>query len=114
MGHPMAPYILQRLAHAVALHINKKFGTAMVAYLDDWLFFQPTLPVQHIIQEIQQLGFTINFLKSIVQPTSRLIHLGLCIDVPSQQLRPTPECLQHMMQLISIVQQASPHKPDRL
>jgi hypothetical protein len=35
MGHPMAPYILQRLVQAVARHINDKFGTAMVAYLDD-------------------------------------------------------------------------------
>jgi hypothetical protein len=73
MGHPMAPYILQRLAQAVAVHINNKYGTAMVAYLDDWLFFQPTLPAQQIIQEIQRLGFTINFHKSIIQAVSRLI-----------------------------------------
>jgi hypothetical protein len=108
MGHPMAPYILQRLAQAVAVFINQKFGSAMIAYLDDWLFFQQHLPAQQIIREIQRLGFTINFSKSIIQPTSRLIYLGLLIDAPAQQLRPTPECLQHMMELLSIVQQASP------
>lgn len=108
MGHPMAPYILQRLSQAVAEHINRKFGTAMVAYLYDWLFFQPELPAQDIIQEIQRLGFTINYQKSVVQPTSNFIYLGLRIDAPRQQLQPTPQCLDHMMQLAAMVPHASP------
>jgi len=97
-----------RLAQAVAQHINQKFGTAMVAYLDDWLFFQPHLPAQDIIQEIQRLGFTINLNKSVIHPTSDLIYLGLRINAETQQLQPTPDCLRHMMQLASLVPQASP------
>jgi hypothetical protein len=41
MGHPMAPYILQRLANAVATHLNHHFNISLVAYLDDWLIFGP-------------------------------------------------------------------------
>jgi hypothetical protein len=107
MEHPLAPYIL-RLSQAMAQIINQHFGTAMIAYLDDWLFFQPNLPAQQIIQLVQHLGFTINFNKSIIVPTSRLIYLGLLIDATVRQIRPTPECLHHMMELLSIVQQASP------
>jgi hypothetical protein len=108
MGHPLAPYILQRLAKAVATHINRLFGTAMVAYLDDWLFFQPDIPAAAIIQEIRRLGFTINISKSILQPTQRLVYLGLEISAITQQLQPTPACVDHMMQLIGLVPQASP------
>jgi hypothetical protein len=86
MGHPMAPYVLQRLYQAVADHINRQFGTAMVAYLDDWLFFQPDIPAQDIVREIEHLGFTINRHKSVLQPTSKLIYLGLQIDAVQQQL----------------------------
>lgn len=108
MGHPLAPYVLQRLAQAVAQHINQRFGTAMVAYLDDWLLFQPHLPPRAIVQEIRHLGFTINMAKSILDPTSSLIYLGLRINATTQQLQPTPECLQHIMQLASLVPDASP------
>jgi hypothetical protein len=99
MGHPLAPYV-SRLAQAVAQHINQKFGTAIVAYLDDWLFFQPHLLAQDIIHEIQ---ITINFNKSIIHPTSDLIYLGLRIKAETQQLQTTPDCLRHMMQLASLV-----------
>jgi hypothetical protein len=103
----MAPYVLQRLSQAVAEHINHKFGTAKVAYLDDWLFFQPDIPAEDIIHEIQHLGFT-NRTKSVLQPTSDLIYLGLRINAITQQLQPTPQCLHHMMELASLVPHASP------
>jgi hypothetical protein len=108
MGHPLAPYILQRIAQAVAQLVNQQYGTAMVSYLDDWLLFQPHLPEQQIIQFIEDLGFTINFRKSIIAPTQHLTYLGLLIDVRSQQLRPTPQCLQHMMELVMLLPDASP------
>jgi hypothetical protein len=108
MGHPLEPYILHRIAQAVAQLVNQQFGSAMIAYLDDWLLFQPQLPAQRIIQFIQNLGFTINVRKPTTVPIQRLIYLGLLIDVPAQQLRPTPECLQHMMELLTILPDASP------
>jgi hypothetical protein len=108
MGHPLAPYVLQRLSQAVAEHLNNKFGTSMVEYLDDWLMFQPELPAEAIIQEITALGFTINMDKSVIHPTADLIYLGLRINARTQQLQPTPQCLTHMMELASLVPDASP------
>jgi hypothetical protein len=58
----------------------------MVAYLDDWLIFGNQLPAAEILQTIQQLGIHINFKKSVLQPVSQLIYLGLLISVPTKQL----------------------------
>jgi hypothetical protein len=108
MGHPLAPYILQCLSTAVANKLNQQFQVSMIAYLDDWLIFGPHLLAPRILATLQQTGFTINFRKSIVQPTSRLVYLGLQIDARNSLLQPTPHCLQHMRDLLSLVPQASP------
>jgi hypothetical protein len=70
MGHPLAPYILQRVASSVAAHLNARFDVAMIAYLDDWLIFGPQLQASSIIQEVRRLGFTINEHKSSLRPAS--------------------------------------------
>jgi hypothetical protein len=114
MGHPLAPYILQRLSTAVANKLNQQFQVSMIAYLDDWLIFGPHLPAPRILATLQQMGFTINFRKSIVQPTSRLVYLGLQIDARNSLLQPTPHCLQHMRDLLSLVPQASPQDLRRI
>lgn len=38
----------------------------MVAYLNDWLIFGPDLPAQYIVRAIQDLGFTLNLQKSVL------------------------------------------------
>jgi hypothetical protein len=114
MGHPLAPYVLQRLSTAVATRLNHQFHLSMITYLDDWLIFGPRLPARRILSSLQQMGFTINLRKSIIQPTSRLIYLGLQIDARHGLLRPTPQCLQHMRDLLSVVPQASPQDLRRI
>jgi hypothetical protein len=73
MGHPLAPSILQRLAQRVAAHLHSMYQFAMVSYLDDWLIFAETLPVPQILKELQRLGLTINYKKSVLQPCQRLV-----------------------------------------
>jgi hypothetical protein len=82
MGHPLDPYVLQRLSLAVAMYeyLHQQYDISMVSYLDDWLFFAPQPPAQQICQTIQDLGFTINHRKSILLPTSELVYLGLNIN----------------------------------
>jgi hypothetical protein len=79
----------------------------MVAYLDDWLTFAEELPVPQILQERQTLGLTINFATSVLQPTRRLTYLGLDIDLPNQRIQATTLCIQHSLQLIALLPQAS-------
>jgi hypothetical protein len=78
MGHPLAPSIMQRVATAVARMVTQQFQITMVAYLDDWLFFKEgDIAVQRLILYLQELGFTINYRKSVLQPTTALVCLGL-------------------------------------
>jgi ribonuclease HI len=108
MGHPLTPYILQRISLAVAKFLNQHYDISMNSYLDDWLLFSPQPPAARICRTIEQLGFTINYAKSVIVPTHRLIYLGLQIDTTTQQLQPTPACIQHMHQLLDLVPDASP------
>jgi hypothetical protein len=39
MGHPLAPYVLQRISLAVARYLQQQFEVSMISYLDDWLLF---------------------------------------------------------------------------
>lgn len=109
MGHPLAPSVMQRISTAVTRHLYKKSAITMVAYLDDWLFFseQDELPVPAIIQEIQYLGFCRNFDKSILYPVTNIVYLGLQINCDTGTTKPTPACLAHLRQLLTLVPHAS-------
>jgi hypothetical protein len=102
MGHPLAPAVMQRLSIAVARLLHQRFNITMVAYLDDWLIFSI-----RPIATLQQVGITINKDKSRLTPTSVLVYLGLKIDTRTMQLRPTQACIHHMMQLASVVPNAT-------
>jgi hypothetical protein len=92
MGHPLTPGVLQRFAQAVAAILHEKFGVSVLSYLDDWLIFAEQVPSNDIQDEIRNLGITINYSKSILQPTPSLVYLGLLIDV-RQSLQPTTSCI---------------------
>jgi hypothetical protein len=107
MGHPLAPAIVQRLAQHVARHLHQLFEVAMVSYLDDWLIYGENLPVVQIVAAITRFGLTINTQKSVLQPSKALIYLGLHIDVPNHIIQATPQCIQHLLELLAIVPRAS-------
>jgi hypothetical protein len=115
MGHALAPSIMQRAAQAVASHLYQIFHIHMCAYLDDWLLWdiQPQ-QVQPILTELQRLGLTINIEKSIIQPSTALTYLGLRIDTVARTLTPTPPCVRHLRDLLSIVPEASPQDLRRI
>jgi hypothetical protein len=115
MGHPLAPFIMQRVATMVARSVIQQFDINMVAYLDDWLFFSHhPIPVTAVIGHLQQLGFTINLDKSILQPTTALTYLGLNIDNQAGLIKPTRSCIRHLLDLVSIIPRASPQDLQRI
>jgi hypothetical protein len=107
MGHPLAPPIMQRLSTTVARHLHNTCNVTLVAYLDDWLIFRPsTLPVHSILQNIQDLGITINREKFILDPTRVMVYLGLSINWELLTITPTSGCLSQLLQLTTIIHQA--------
>jgi hypothetical protein len=108
MGHALAPSIMQRLAVAVARFLHAHHDVSMVAYLDVWLIFShQKFNAAKVLVTIQNLGFSINMEKSIVEPVQVMVYLGLNIDTLSRTIRPTQVCLQHMRQLLSIAPRAT-------
>jgi hypothetical protein len=60
---------------------NADLGGSCGLALDDWLIFSShDVPVSAILQDIQDLGLSINIAKSILTPTTRMTYLGLNID----------------------------------
>jgi hypothetical protein len=51
------------------------------------------------VYTLQDVGLTINYDKSHLQPTGKLTYLGLDIDLPKQQIQPTQQCIQHLIEL---------------
>jgi hypothetical protein len=114
MGHPLAPAIMQRFSTAVARYLHEQLGISMVAYLD-WLLFQDQpISVPDILYCLQELQITINESKSVLQPTSTLIYLGLRINAIQRTIRPTQPCAQHLIDLINAVPLASPMDLQRI
>jgi hypothetical protein len=108
IGHPLAPSIMQRVATAVARMVTQQFQVNMVAYLDDWFFFKEgTIPVPQLLQYLQQLGFTINYRKSVLQPTTSLVYLGLNIDTIRGYITRTRPCILHLQDLVSVIPNAT-------
>jgi hypothetical protein len=94
--------------YVVVRHLHQKCNAVMVAYLDDWLFSAETpLPVKTILKHINALGITINRDKSILDPTRVMVYLGLSINSTNLTMMPTTPCLKHLLQLATIVNQAS-------
>jgi hypothetical protein len=79
----------------------------MVSYLDDWLIFGKKIHANSIDREITNPGLTINRDKSHIKPTAKLTYLGLDINLPRRILQATPQCIQHLLEILAILQQAS-------
>jgi hypothetical protein len=115
MGHALAPSIMQRAAQAVTAHLYSTFNLSMCAYLDDWLLWDVhTAQVQPLLHELHALGFSVNQHKSILQPATSLVYLGLQINTAARTLTPTRACIHHLRDLLTIVPAASPQDLRRI
>jgi hypothetical protein len=86
----------------------------MVAYLDDWLILAPVIPVRDIVKTLQDIGLTLNREKSHLQPSGKLVYLGLGTDLPRQQIQPIPQCIHHLLELLAILPGASSQDARRI
>ena len=67
---------------APVVHLLRSQGIQVHAYLDDWIIRAPSkelslLHTQQVLQLLQSLGWTINWAKSMLQPSRILDFLGL-------------------------------------
>lgn len=70
MGHALAPYLFQRFAEAVLYEVAMALNIDGIAYLDDWLLHSASsTDLKSAIDMIEAMGITLNYNKSIIEPT---------------------------------------------
>lgn len=81
MGHALAPYLFQRFTEAVLDEISLALNIDGIAYLDDWLLHSASCTdLATAIDMVEAMGITINYEKSIIEPTTSLQYLGFKVD----------------------------------
>ena len=90
-GSRLAPGIFHRLTQSVKRMMARRGFTAMVVYLDDFLICAPTMKecataLSTLVSLLRHLGFCINWDK-VVDPTRRIIFLGVEIDTETMSKR---------------------------
>lgn len=82
-GLSTAPRTFSMLTNFIAQQLRERWQIRTIVYLDDYLLVHqnPQILVQHVghaITLMQELGWQINFQKSILVPQKSLCYLGIC------------------------------------
>ena len=90
-GLAPAPYVFIKLLRPVIAHFRKKGGKIMI-YIDDILIMASNPEaasklVSEVLKLLQNLGFIINWEKSILSPQQILEYLGMIIDTILMEMR---------------------------
>ncbi|MES9970252.1 MAG: reverse transcriptase domain-containing protein [Candidatus Thiodiazotropha sp.] len=107
-GSRLAPGIFHRLTQAVKRMLNRRGLKATVVYLDDFFikadnFQDCAAALQMLIQLLRKLGFHINWNK-VIDPTTKIIFLGIEIDSVNMCLRLPEDKLQQVRKELSLFQ----------
>ena len=91
---------------APVVHLLRSRGIQVHAYLDDWIIRASTkelslLHTQQVLQLLQSLGWTINWDKSMLQPTRILDFLGLHFNLEQALISPPDSFLPTLTEVLS-------------
>ena len=105
-GSKLAPGIFHRLTQAVRRMLIRRGLKATVVYLDDFFIKADTLlecaeAMNILIALLRKLGFQINW-KKVVDPSTRIIFLGIEIDSIAMCLRLPEDKLSQVRQELSL------------
>ena len=98
-GIASAPRIFTKIVSVILSHLRQR-GIQVHAYLDDWLIrgkCPNKLSVSQTltVETIQRLGFIINWEKSNLAITQKIIYLGAFINLKSGQIFPTEDFVRN-------------------
>ena len=91
---------------APVVHLLRSRGIQVHAYLDDWIIRASSkelslLHTQQVLQLLQSLGWTINWDKSMLQPTRILDFLGLHFNLEQALISPPDSFLPTLTEVLS-------------
>ena len=94
-----APRVFTKITKPILVHIRQNLVIRCVTYSDDLLIFERTKSdclqkAKKVMTQLQELGFTINIKKSILEPTKQIEFLGLILDsIQMKVFLPEPKVL---------------------
>ena len=94
-----APRVFTKITKPILVHIRQNLVIRCVMYSDDILIFGRTKTdclqkANKVMTVLQELGFTINIKKSILEPTQQIEFLGLILDsIQMKVFLPEPKVL---------------------
>ena len=91
---------------APVIQLLRSRGIQVHAYLDDWIIHatsqeQSLEHTQHVLQLLQSLGWTINWAKSMLQPSRILDFLGLHFNLEQALISPPTSFLPTLTEVLS-------------
>lgn len=110
-GLSLAPRIFTRCV-AAALSPLQSRGMRILPYLDDWLICSATREqaiynTTTLLAHVTQLGLTVNFAKSSLIPSQRVVFIGVVLDSVMMRASPSPQRVDDILNLVSRVQRGT-------
>ncbi|KAK4514797.1 uncharacterized protein ATC70_002402 [Mucor velutinosus] len=90
-GLASSPFVFTKVCRPILEHLRSR-GIRISAYLDDWLLMADSKQLameqaRQVVSLLQDLGWLINFQKSVLTPTQQLEHLGFVLNTKSMTAR---------------------------
>ena len=102
-GIACAPRLFTKIMK-VPLSFLREMGIILIAYLDDILviadsFEKCLTDTKMTVKLLQELGYVVNFIKSVLTPTQTIEHLGLIINSLDMTAKVTPDKCVHIINI---------------
>ena len=107
-GLSPAPQVFTEALTPLKLHARKFFQLPVFQYLDDWLLLARShsrameISLQ-FTRACLRLGLLVNFEKSSLEPTQRLVHLGVDWDFKAAVVRPPVSRVESLHSVLSLM-----------
>ncbi|CEP08910.1 hypothetical protein, partial, partial [Parasitella parasitica] len=103
-GLATIPFIFTKICRPI-LEWARSQGMRISAYLDDWILVAKTKEQalqqgKQVVEQLQKLGWIVNFKKSVLQPTQQLEHLGFSLNTKTMQASLPPKKLRDLRRSI--------------
>lgn len=103
-GLSLAPRVFTRCV-AAALSPVQARGITILPYLDDWLIVAPTREravrdTAILLSHVTRLGLTVNYTKSSLTPSQRVVFLGVTLDSQSMRASLSPQRVEAILNLL--------------
>lgn len=107
-GLASSPYVFTKVCKPILEHLRSR-GFRISAYLDDWLLIaeskqQAVTQARQVVSLLLDLGWIVNFKKTVLVPTQQLEHLGFVLNtqsmtalLPAVKLRDIRRSIKHVL-----------------